>query len=177
MIARTIRWLCVCTILLAGCNTPTLLPPAPPSPTPPSATSTSARSLTISLLYPKADTETEMGQSVKFIVRVTNADGQTVPDAQVTLTLHDASGRKVAAFPAAAGSGQVYRTEAVAIPHRTLEGKWNITVEASTTSAQGTGSGAFAVKNSTSEILMNKYGFWLDAPTLKGIVPQLGGAR
>jgi hypothetical protein len=30
MIARTIRWLCVCTILLAGCNTPRC-PPAPPS--------------------------------------------------------------------------------------------------------------------------------------------------
>jgi hypothetical protein len=36
--------------------------------------------------------------------------------------------------------------------------------------ARGTGAGTFAVKNSTSEILVNKYGFWLDAPTLKGIV-------
>jgi hypothetical protein len=118
-----------------------------------------------------------MGQPVKFIVRVTDVEGQTVPDAQVTLTLHDASGQKVATIPAVAGRGQVYRTDAVSVPHRTAEGKWDIAIEAQTAAAQGAGSGQFKIKNSTSEILMNKYGFWLDAPTLKGIVPQLVAER
>jgi hypothetical protein len=39
-----------------------------------------------------------MGRSVKFIMRVTNTDDQTVPDAQVKLTLHDASGRRSQTF-------------------------------------------------------------------------------
>lgn len=153
------------------------VPTASPIPTLPSATPTLARSLTISLLYPKADTEAEMGQPVKFIIRVTSAEGQTVPEAQVTLTLHDASGQKVATLPAMAGRDQIYRTEAVTVPHRTVEGKWDIAIEARTAAAQGSGSGSFKIKNSTSEILMNKYGFWLDAPTLKGIVPQLVAER
>ncbi len=118
-----------------------------------------------------------MGQPVKFIVRVIDAEGQTVPDAQVTLTLHDASGQNVATIPAVAGRGQVYRTEAVPVPHHTVEGKWDIAIEAKTAAAQGAGSGSFKIKNSTSEILVNKYGFWLDAPTLRGIVPQLVAER
>ncbi len=176
MLARKILWLCMCVMLLAGCSTPAA--PAPsPMPALPSATPTLARSLTISLLYPKADTEAEMGQSAKFIVRVTDAQGQALPDAQVMLTLHDASGQKVATIPAAAGAGQVYRTEAVPIPHRTAEGRWQIDIEARAAGAQGHQAGSFKVKNGTSEVLLNKYGFWLDAPTLKGIVPQLAAER
>jgi hypothetical protein len=126
MIAHKIPWLCMCVILLAGCSMPAVLTPSP-IPALPSATPTVARTLTISLLYPKADTEAEMGQSAKFIVRVTDAKGQTVPDAQVTLTLHDASGQKVATIPATAGDGQVYRTEAVlSAPQR----PWRIDIEA-----------------------------------------------
>ena len=177
MIARKTQWLCVYAILLAGCSipaaplpssTPTLPPPAPPA---------SVRPLTISLRYPKADTEAEMGQSAKFIVRVTDAQGQALPDAQVMLTLHDASGQKAIAIPAAAGAGQVYRTEAVPIPQRTVEGRWQIDIEARAAGAQGHHAGSFKVKNSTSEVLLNKFGFWLDAPTLKGIVPQLAAER
>ncbi len=183
LVARRTCWLCfVCLILVAGCGPfvtphPVPSPSSPPPPSLPAATPTVKHSLTINVLYPAANTEVEMGQPVKFIVRVIDGEGQPVPDAQVTLTLHDANGQKVATLPAAAGPGQVYRTGAVPIPHRTAEGEWNIAVEASAAAAEGTGSGAFKVKNSTSEILMNKYGFWLDAPTLKGIVPQLVAER
>ena len=181
MVARKIYWLGICLTLLAGCSlsaTPSPSPsPSSPPPALPTATSTVARSLIISLLYPTANTEVDMGKSVKFIVRVTDAEGKVVPDAQVTLTLHEASGQKVAATPATAGSGQVYRSEAVPIPHRTVEGRWQIDIEAKTPDAQGSGLGSFTIKNSTSEALLNKYGFWLDAPTLRGIVPQLVAER
>ncbi len=177
MITRKIYWLCACLMLLAGCNISPTPASSPPPPTLPSATPTVTRSLSVSLLYPSADTEAEMGQSVKFIVRVTDAKGQLIPDAQVTLTLHDASGQKVTTTPATAGRDQIYRTEAVLVPHRTVEGHWQIDIDAKTATAQGGGSGSFTVKNSTSEVLLNKYGFWLDAPTLKGIVPQLAAER
>ncbi len=180
-VARKIYWLgVVCLILMAGCGPSATPPPAPtlsPSPSLPTAKPQVTRPLTVALLYPTPNTEVEMGQSVKFIVRVIDAEGQTVPDAQVTLTLHDATGRNVATIPAAAGSGQVYRTEAVSVPHHTVEGKWDIAIEAKSAAAQGASSSSFKVKYSTSEILMNKYGFWLDAPTLKGIVPQLVAER
>jgi hypothetical protein len=182
MLARKTYWLgVVCLILLAGCSRFTTPPPAlSPSPPPsslPATTPAASRLLAVELLYPTANTEVQMGQPIKFIVRVSDAGGQAVPDAQVTLTLHAASGQSVAAIPAVAGRGQVYRTEAVPVPHRTVEGRWDIAVEAKTAAAQGAGSGSFKIRNSTSEILMNKYGFWLDAPTLKGIVPQLAAER
>jgi hypothetical protein len=185
MFARKIYWLCVCLILLAGCSRPATPSPSPthaPQPSPVSisllsATPTTVSPLTVDILYPTASTEAEMGQSVKFIVRVTDANGQSVSDAQVTLTLHDASDRTVTTTPAIVGAGQVYRTEAVPIPHRTAEGRWQIDIDAKTPAAQGGGSGSFTIKNSTSETLLNKYGFWLDAPTLRGIVPQLVAER
>jgi predicted secreted protein len=177
LIARLLQWLCLCAILLAGCSTPTLPPAVPLSPTPPSATPRSVRPLTISLLYPKADTEAEMGQPVKFIVRVTDAEGQDTDGAQVALELRDAHGQNVATVPAMMGRDKVYRSAAVPIPHRTAEGRWQIAIEAAAAGAQGSGSGNFQIKDSTSEILLNKYGFWLDAPTLRGIVPQQAAER
>lgn len=184
MIMHPFRWLWVCAVLLAGCSIPVApsIPAAPtlPSPAPtstPQATPTTTRSLTVSLLYPKADTAAEMGQSVKFIVRVNDTPGQAVNDAQVAITLRDASGKNAATIPAVVGPDKVYRTASVFIPHRTAEGSWQIAIEAKTAAAQGSGLGSFKIKNSTSETLLNKYGFWLDAPTLRGIVPQLVAER
>ena len=129
--------------------------------------------LTVDLLYPKQDSEMEMGQPVKFIVRVTNTKGNIVSNAQVTLTVHDPGGRVVTAIPAVPDDEGIYRTNSWTIPHRTLEGTWAVALEAKASYAQGSETGSFQVKASTSEILLNKYGFWLDAPSLKGIVPQL----
>ena len=57
------------------------------------------------------------------------------------------------------------------------EGNWSIQVEANSSSARGVGSGQMKVDYSTSEVLYHKYGFWLDAPTLRGIVPFIGAER
>jgi hypothetical protein len=118
-----------------------------------------------------------MGQSVKFIVRVTDTSGQAVPDAQVTLTLHDATGHPLVTTTAVAGKDKDYRTGAVLIPHRTVEGRWQVDIAAQTAQALGHTLGSFRIKYSTSEVLLNKYGFWLDAPTLRGIVPQIVAER
>jgi hypothetical protein len=58
-----------------------------------------------------------------------------------------------------------------------LEGTWNLSIEAETDSAQGSCSGRFKVKNSTSEILLVKYGFWLDAPDLFNVELQIGAEK
>jgi len=165
-------------IVLAACGAP-----ARPASTPtstaalPSSTPTSLDSLTVSLLYPKSDSEVEMGGTVKFIVRVMDGQGQPVPDGQVLIALQDSSGEPVAEVPAQYGSGDVYRSGAWTVPHRTRAGAWSISITARTEGAQGRGGGSFQVAASTSEILLNKYGFWIEAPTLRGIVPTLAAER
>jgi len=177
------RWLLVCLISLAGCSVPvkpiptsTLVPVSPIALTP-AQEPTPVDRLAVDVLYPKQDSELEMGQSVKFIVRVTNATGDIVSNAQVTVTLHDPGGSIITAMPAVSDSDGVYRTDSWTAPHRTPEGTWGAALEAKTDYAQGSGSGSFRVRASTSEVLLNKYGFWLDAPSLKGIVPQLVAER
>lgn len=129
--------------------------------------------LAVSVLYPKADTEVEMGRSVKFIARVADARGNWVSDAQVTIMVRDPGGKIMGAIPTIPGKEGVYRSDALALPHRMREGTLRVAIEAKTGDAQGNGSGSFRLKNSTSEILLGKYGFWLDAPSLRDIMPQL----
>ena len=151
--------------------------PVPPTAALPTPSPTTLTALTVSLLYPRADTEVEMGASVTFIVRVTDGQGQPVRDGQVAITLHDPGGRHSADIPAAFGSGDVYRSTSWTVPHRTLDGAWSISIAARTERAQGSGTGSLKVARSTSEILLGKYGFWIAAPRLRGIVPQLVAER
>ncbi len=176
-----IRWLLVGLVLLSACNSP--VAPAPtftPALTPISAPAQAPAAvdrLTVSLLFPKAGTEVEMGQSIKIIAQVSDAQGDAVGNAQMTIEVHDPNGKAISTIPVAAGRDKVYRSDAVAVPHRVSEGTWNISIEARTDQAQGNASGSFKVKNSTSEVLLSKYGFWLDAPALKGIAPQIAAEK
>jgi hypothetical protein len=172
-----------CLVLLAGCSapaeptrTPAYTPTVAPTPTVALQPAPASR-LAMRLLYPRPDTEIETGQSVKFIVQVDNAQGRAIDDARVVLTIRDPNGQVIASIPAAPYSENTFRTDTWTVPHRTLGGAWNVDMEVKVGSAQGEATGSFRVKNSTGEVLLNKYGFWLDAPTLKGIVPQLGAER
>jgi hypothetical protein len=129
--------------------------------------------LTINLLYPLSTTEIEMGQSLKGIIRVTDAQGSAVGDAQVTLSLTDPHGQLVANMPAMFGGGDVYRTDSLKIPHKVEDGDWTLVVDAKVGVYEGTITQAIHIRNSINEMLMNKYGFWIDSPTLRGIVPSL----
>jgi hypothetical protein len=116
----------------------------------------------------------DTGQPVKFTVQVFDAGGHTLSNAQVTVTVRDPDGDVLAMIPARVGSGAVYRSEPWSIPHGTPEGTWQMVVDATQAdNARGQESGSFQVKNSASDTLLNHYGFWLDAPTLGGITPQL----
>ncbi|MDD1717416.1 MAG: hypothetical protein LUQ45_04115 [Methanoregulaceae archaeon] len=93
--------------------------------------------------------------------------------AQVTITVYDPGGSILTAIPAVSDSVGVYRSDAWAIPLRMPEGTGTVILEAKAGCAQRDGAASFKVKAPTREVLLNKYGFWLDAPGLKGIVPQL----
>ena len=103
--------------------------------------------LIVEILYPTATTETEMGQSLKGIVKVSDKEGKVVNNAQVTLSFKDSEGRLIASIRAIFGNGDVYRSEAWNIPHKTREGVWTLSVEAETDTRRRTVSAAFRVKN------------------------------
>ncbi len=145
--------------LASGCARPATPPDAAP--------------LHVGLLYPTLGQTRQMGQSLKSIVQVLDDDGTALMDAQVTLSISDPSGALVGEMPAIAGGGDVYRTAAWSIPHRTQAGTWSVRVEAQLGERRGTISTTFQVKNSIGESLLSKYGFWVDAPTLKDINPDL----
>ncbi len=181
MIIFRMRWWLMCLIVLVACgvpSAPTATPTTLPLPTHmPTPLPTTMSLLTVNLLYPKTDTEIEMGRSVAFIVQVTDAQGNAVRDGQVTIALHDSTGKHVADIPATFGSGDVYRSKAWTVSHRTPDGTWRVSIAARSDRAEGDGAGSFKVTQSTSEILLSKYGFWIEAPTLRSIMPQLAAER
>jgi hypothetical protein len=180
-------YLIFCLVFLAGCNQPIRsgTPPHTPAFTqasqapgltlpPPSATPAPTMApLTIRLLYPTPQIQIQMGQSTRLIVQVSNSDGSLAAQAQVSASMNDSAGNALDAITLAAGGDGVFRSQNLTIPHRSQPGTWKITVTAQSLSSHGEVSGTFQVEPSTSERLLAAYGFWLDAPTLKGIVPSV----
>ncbi|MFL7871373.1 MAG: hypothetical protein AB8I58_21275 [Anaerolineales bacterium] len=158
-------------IVLASCSAPTQMPTSEPT------EQVTMGTLNISLLYPTENSNVEMGQSIKTILRVTDEQEHPIQDATVKVTFSDPSGQAIGSVPATFGDGDVYRSDSWTVPHHMQEGTWTITVEADATVGSGRGNDTFPVKFSTSEILYHKYGFWLDAPTLRGIQPTIGAER
>jgi len=136
-----------------------------------------AGTLNISLLYPTESSEIKMGQTIKAIVRVTDEQEHPVQDASVTVSFSDPDGQVIGTIPAVFGDGDVYRSDSWAVPHHMQEGLWAIKVEADINEGHGQSISQLGVIFSTSETLYHKYGFWLDAPTLRGIQPMLAAER
>lgn len=135
-------------------------------------TPTPAPRLNVRMLYPIESSTITMGQAVKFSANVTDAQGNSV-NAQVNISIHEPDGKLIATLSAPPYYENAYRTDSWLVPHRSTAGTWSIQVHAQTDRAQGDAAGKFQIENSTSETLLNKYGFWLDAPTLRGISPLL----
>lgn len=147
----------------------------PPGPTTqPQLTPPETRKLSLSVLYPSESTEIEMGKSLKSIVKVTDAQGHVVGDAQVTSSIKDSNGKVISEVPLTFGAGDVYRSDALPIPHKMQDGLWTLDLKART-SGGGSGETAqqFHVLDSTSEILLKKYGFWINSPAFGAMVPTL----
>lgn len=180
-------YLVLCLLLTAGCSqsppaalplpTATIHVPVPTQPAPSATTPPTLAPLTVSLLYPNSKTQVKMGQSIKLIVQVTRADAAPATTAQVSATVEDPTGATMGTFPLAVGKDGAFRSENWTVPHRSQAGSWHLVIAAHTPTSRGQVSSAFQVESSTSEELMNKYGFWLDAPTLRSIVPTIMGEQ
>jgi hypothetical protein len=158
-------WLVILVIVFATGCTPT----AQPTP--------QDTSLAVSLLYPTETTEVEMGQSLKGIAKVVDEQGKVLEDAQLTLSFLDPAGEPVASIPATFGAGGVYRSEAWTVPHKMKAGTWSVRVEARAGAQQGEMTGTFQVIGSVSEMLLGKYGFWVNTPSLRGMTTTLANEQ
>jgi len=130
--------------------------------------------LQVSVRYPLQSTTIQMGQALKCIVEVRDESGNMVTDAEVELTISDPSGAAAGNVDALIGSGDVYRSEGWTIPHRSEAGEWKVTAKAATAMGEGAHAVEFQVQNSLSERLLEKYGFWVEDPSLAGIQTDLG---
>jgi len=133
--------------------------------------------LQVDLLYPTADSVVEMGNSIKGIVQVRDGQGTPVNDVRVTMSLIDPGGSQVAKIEMTPGAGDAYRSEEWTIPHRSADGIWSVVVKAERGREVGEASSSVQVENSTSEYLLEQYGFWLDAPRMRNIQSQLAAER
>jgi hypothetical protein len=167
-IENFLGWVVLGILLLTGCGAPTQTATLEPE---------RVDDLTISLLYPTESSEIKMGQTIKTIVRITDQEGHPVADASVTVFFSDPEGQPIGSAPAVFGDGDVYRSASWTMPHRMKQGLWTINTEAEGNGHQGQSTNYLKVVFSTSEVLYNKYGFWLDAPTLRGIQPSIMAER
>lgn len=170
---RVCVWL-VSTLLLVACQHQAGSPGTPVQTVP---RLTSAEPLTVDMLYPTGGTSVEMGGTMSVIIRVTNGAGLTVGDAHADIEVEDPNGRLMVVVPMKAGEEGVYRASSWLIPHRTQAGNWMIDVIVKRGVAAGHAQGVFRVEPSESETLLEKYGFWIAAPTLRGIQPSLVAER
>jgi hypothetical protein len=130
-------------------------------------------SLNVSLLYPKDGSQLEMGKTVKCSLQVTDGKNNPVEDAKVNLAFYDPSGKLIGEVQGLSRPGGGYRGADFIIPHRSQPGQWQLTAKAKRGQAVSEASWILNIANSTSEYLLENYGFWLDAPRMRNIDPML----
>jgi len=166
---------CLCFVVLLGSACAPGIDARPAGPE--TAPTPAPTSLSIEILYPSEGAEFVAGGPLRPTMLVTDAGGKAVDDARVHLTLRGPSGEAIAEVETVAGGQGVYRTPAWAIPQRAANGEWSVEVEAVRAGARATALRRVRVTPSISRILHDKYSFWIDPPTMKGIVSTLAAER
>jgi len=131
----------------------------------------------VEILYPTGETSVVAGTPIRVTVHVTEAGGVDADGAAVEFDLRDGAGVLQASLEGAPGGQGVFRGPAWTIPIRAVGGSWSLDVRAAQEEAQGASASTFGVTPSMSRILHDKYGFWLEAPSLKGIISTLAAER
>ena len=159
-------WAVMLCLAAAGCTT---LPPSVSAP---------ALPLTVSLLYPAQGKEVATGANLRVIAQVSDAQGRPVTDGQLDVTVSNTmNGEVIGTFEAAPDDQGTYRGGPWPIPYRIPEGPYRLALTARRGPSAGAAEGTMQVVHSTSDLLLDKYGFWLAAPALRGINPQLVAER
>jgi hypothetical protein len=127
----------------------------------------------VELLFPVEDVELEMGQSTRFTFQVDTVNREPVDAAQVMLSVLDPDSNAFADLVAQSAGNGIYRTDSWTLPRRVSSGLWRVEVSAESGEGQGTLVGYFSVKEGISEIVLHKYGYWIDQPSLGGIAPHI----
>ena len=117
------------------------------------------------------------GTPIRVTVHVTEAGGVDADGAAVEFDLRDGSGVLQASLEGAREGQGIFRGPAWTIPIRAVGGSWSLDVRAAQVEAQGASGSTFGVTPSMSRILHDKYGFWMEAPSLKGIISTLAAER
>lgn len=170
---RTGAWLGFALLLSAACAPGIAGQPALPQ----STSTVAAAGLSVEILYPSEGAEFVAGGPLRPTMHVTDDLGQPLDDADVRLTLRDSSGTSIAEIETVAGGQGVYRTPAWSIPQRAAAGEWTIEVEARRADARAAAVRRVRVTPSISRTLHDKYGFWIDLPTLRDIASTLAAER
>lgn len=152
----------------SGVTTPS--PSVPPSSIP-----------TPTILFPGPDTIVQMGKAPGFIVEIGPPGVQPPPAVRVNIEVLNPSGQIEGLVGAVRGADGVFRANGWLVPHRQEAGTWQVRATAREGSVESTASTSFEVVRSTSEVLLDKYGFWIDSPSIQGIpvdlVDERGDAR
>jgi hypothetical protein len=156
-------------VILAGCVLTRTGAPLP-SPTPPP-------NLTLQVLYPVEDSHIAAGEILRFTLLVTDRLGAAADDAAVRLSLQDQAGAEQASLDLSPGGQGVFRSPAWIVPEGASAGMWTAEFDASLGAARAQTWSRVHVDPSLSWILQDKYGFWIDPPVLRGIVPSLVAER
>jgi hypothetical protein len=168
-------WLLAIFTLIAGCGAPSGTADIPPATSRSAFTpilteeKASGNELNVVVLYPKEDSELEIGQSVRFTVQVSDAQDAPVDRASVMITVHDSKGETIATNPAVHREEGIYLTDPWTLPGSGSEDVWNLIVSVETDDIHGEYPSSFRVMDTTSDIVLSKYGFWLDTPDLRGL--------
>jgi hypothetical protein len=162
------------TLAACGCQP---LASAVASPTSTLASPAGSGVLTIAVLYPTTGTSVAMGGPMSVIAQAADSLGRPVSGGRATIEVEDSQGRVMLVTSMNPGKDGVYRASSWLVPHRTTAGTWTVRVSVHSGQAMGQAVARFAVTPSLSEELLAKYGFWIDAPVLRGIQPSLVAER
>jgi hypothetical protein len=133
--------------------------------------------LQIVMNYPADGVEVEAGQSLRLTAQLFDAASEPVTDAALQFRVMDAGGDEVAIVQATPGNGGVYRSDAWVVPFGNQSGEWKLIATAQRNGSAGSGETTMTVLPSPAELIRDKYGFWIDLPTLGGIAPTLAAER
>jgi hypothetical protein len=162
---RTLLLVLIAGGMIGACHPADATPLPPPEP------------LQVEILYPTEESELTGGDAVRFTARVTVASGAPADAALLRLTVRDEAGQILGSFDERSEGEGIFRSPRWSLPLRGAGGVWSLEAAAKQGEASGASSSTFRVSPSTTRLLHDRYGFWIDPPSVRGILPTIAAER